>query len=410
MDILIEEYDTNIWAAALKQGRLEGLEIDPLNEIVRWGSIYLAKVKRIDAALDAVFLDLDGENEGILYNRDVRYIDKDRTPRKGGDKPIGKILSTGQLIAVQAKSAYLVNDESEFWYEAQEDKLPLMSMDITLQGRYLIYGPMGQTNRISQRIRGKKRRAQLETMMEVLDDMKGFILRSSAADLQTEILVREAKILKDTWEQILPYFKDATPALIMLGPDSIQRILSDHAVTAIDRIEVVTMDHFAQVEDWCGVFAPDLVTKIIPVDIKDGEQDLALFEYRDILGQIEALFYDYILLPDGANIIIQQTAAMTAIDVNKGSDKRSKLAVNIDAAKEIAHQMRLRNLGGIVMVDFLKMAGKEQEKELLKALDDETYADPCTVQIHGMTKLGLVEITRKRRTPPLQDRFEGIVF
>lgn len=410
MDILIEEYDTNLWAAALKQGRLEGLEIDPLNEIVRWGSIYLAKVKRVDASLDAVFLDLDGDNEGILYNRDVRTIDKDGNLHKGGDKPISKTLFPGQMIAVQAKSAYLVNEDSEIWYEAQENKLPMMSMDVTLQGRYLIFSTLGQTNRISQRIRGKKRRAQLEQMMEILDDMKGFILRSSAADLQTEILVREAKILKETWEQILPYFKDSTPALIMLGPDSVQRILSDHAMTSIERIEVATMDHFAQVEDWCGVFAPDLMTKIVPVEIDNGDQDLALFEYRDILGQVESLFYDYILLPDGSNLIIQQTAALTAIDVNKSSDKRSKLAVNIEAAKEIAHQMRLRNLGGIVIVDFLKMAGKEQEKELLKALDDETYTDPCTVQIHGMTKLGLVEITRKRRTPPLQDRFEGIVF
>lgn len=410
MDILIEEYDSSIWAAALKRGRLEGLEIDPLNEIVRWGSVYLAKVTRIDAALDAAFLDLDGDNTGILYNRDIRYGDENGKLCKGGDKPIGKVLHPGQLVAVQAKTAYLVKDEGDLWYESQENKVPQMSMEITLQGRYLIYSALGQNNRISQRIRGKKRRAQLESMMEVLDDMKGFILRSSAADLQTEILVREAKILKETWEQMSAYLNDSTPALIMLGPDSIQRILSDNAVVPIDRIEVVTMDHFTQVEDWCSVFAPDLVTKIIPVEIDGGDQDLALFEHRDIMGQIEALFYDYVLLPDGANIIIQETAALTAIDINKGSDKRSRLAVNIDAAKEIAHQMRLRNMGGIVVVDFLKLSGKEQEKELLKALDDETYSDPCTVQIHGMTKLGLVEITRKRRTPPLQERFDGIEF
>lgn len=410
MDILIEEYEGSIWVAALEKGRLDGLEVDPPTEAVRWGSIYLAKVTRVDASLDAVFLDLDGDYSGILYNRDVRYQGEDGKWCKGGDKPIGKVLSPGDLIAVQAKTAYLLSDESEFWYKAQESKLPQMSMDITLQGRYLIYGAMMRENRLSQRIRGKARRENLATMLEALEDMKGFILRSSAADMQTDILVREARILKATWEQLGQYFKGGEPALIMLGPDSVQRVLSDNAVDQIDRIEVATMDHFTQVEDWCSVFAPDLVTKITPIELDGGEQDLALFEYRDIIGQIEALFYDYVLLSDGANLIIQETAALTVIDVNKGSDTRSRLAVNIDATKEIARQMRLRNLGGIVVVDFLKLSGKAEEKALLKALDEATYTDPCTVQIHGLTKLGLVEITRKRRTPPLLDRFEGITF
>src|SRR5690606_15254868 len=103
--------------------------------------------------------------------------------------------------------------------------------------------------------------------------------------------------------------------LIMLGPDAIQRTLSDQAGHTIDRIEIVTMDHFDKVEEWCSIFAPDLVTKIEPVELPNAEDDLALFEYRDIIGQIEDMFDEYAVLPGGGNIILQETAALSAIDV-----------------------------------------------------------------------------------------------
>ncbi len=407
MDILIEEFEGNIWSVALENGRIEGLEIDPPGEQVRYGSIYYAKVTRIDAALDAAFLDLDGDNTGILYNRDLRVKTADDNIIKGGDTPIGKILNPGDMIIVQAKTSYIERPNDDFWHA--EDKIAQVSMDVTLQGRYLIFCTMMNKNRLSQRIRGNKIRQQLEDMIGSLKGLNGFILRAAALDLQTEILEREAKLLLEMWRKMSKYFTGKSPSLIALGPDSIQRILSDKALKTIERIEVVTMDHFSQAEEWCALFAPDLMTKINPIELENAAQDLALLEYRDILGQIEALFQNYVLLPHGGNIIIQETAALTAIDVNKGGDKRSHLALNLEAAEEIARQMRLRNLGGIVIVDFLKM-NKKDEKTLLSLLEDKIYADPCTVQIHGFTKLGLIEMTRKRRTAPLGERFDGITF
>ena len=414
MDILIEELENSIWTVALDKGRLEGLEIDSPYETVRWGSIYWAKVTKIDSALDAAFLDLDGDNTGILYNRDVRIADKDGNVQKGGSEAIGKILSPGQMIAVQAKTAHFYSPDNEAWEtEFNENKQAQMSMDITLQGRYLIYRAQRTTSEdkatISRRIRDKKLRKKLENMMNGIEDMEGFILRSAAAGLQTEILKREARVLKEIWSQMSKFFEGEAPALIALGPDSIQRVLGDKAMNPIDRIEVVTMDHFQQVEDWCSLFAPDLMTKIVPIELEDAAMDLALLEHRDIMGQIEALLHDYAFLPGGGNLVIQQTAAMTVIDVNKGGDKHSNLAVNIEAAREVARQMRLRNTGGIVIVDFINM-NKKEEKALLDELDNVINQDPCTVQMHGFTKLGLMELTRKRRTPPLQERIEGLSF
>jgi len=407
LDILIEELEGSLWVAALQDGKLQGLEVDPTLEEVRWGSIYWAKVKSLNKSLDAAFLDLDGFNTGILYNSDVRWTDKDGKIHKGGEESITKRFKAGDMVAVQAKNAYLPTEEDD--YARQETKTPQMSMDITLPGRYLIFCALMENNKISQRIRDKALRKQLHKMMESMDDIQGCILRAAAADTQSDMLVREGKILKATWEAIQEYFKGKEPGIISLGPDAIQRTLSDQAGQLIDRIEVVTMDHFKEIEEWASVFAPDLVTKIEPIELDNAAEDLALFHYRDIIGQIEDLFQAYAMLPSGANIIIQGTAALTAIDINKSGSKDSNLSVNIQAAKEIARQIRLRNCGGIIVVDFLKSQNKKDEGKLIAALEEAINEDPCTVQIHGMTALGLIEITRKRRTPKLKDRFQGIL-
>ncbi len=404
MDILIEESEGSLWSGVLSNGRLEGLEVDPAHEEVRWGSIYHAKVKTIDKALDAVFVDLDGDNTGILYNKDVRIKGKDGKYTKGGATAIGKTFSPGDMIAVQAKTAYLPDITSQ--HGQVERKIPQMSMDITLPGRYLIYCATLDKNRISVRITDKKMRSQLKEMMLGLKDVQGCILRAAAANTQTDILHREAKILKAAWEEVEGFMEGNEPNLIMLGPDAIQRVLSDNADKTIDNIEVVTMEHYTYIEEWCSVFAPDLVPKIAPIELEDAHIDLALFHYRDIIGQIENLFTPYHFLPSGGNIIIQTTAALTAIDVNKSSDTRSNLDVNIEAAKESLRQLRLRNGGGVVLIDFLKCKTKTEADKLLRALNIEAAKDPCTVQIHGFTGTGLIELSRKRRTPPLNQRMD----
>jgi Rne/Rng family ribonuclease len=408
LDILIEELEGSLWVATLKNGLLQGLEIDPFLEQVRWGSIYWAKVKSIDSSLDAAYLDLDGKNIGLLFNKDARILGPDGRYTKGGGKAIGTVLKGGDMVIVQSKTSYTPrNDEDDL---PLENKYPRMSMDITLPGRYLIYCPRIHDNQISRRIREKPLRRTILTMMETMVDIQGCILRAAAANTQTEILMREGKILKKAWEEMQKRFKGSKPVLVMVGPDSLQRSLSDHAASHIENIEVAIMDHYTQAEDWCSIFAPDLMTKIHPVELKNATDDFALFDYRDILGQIEDLLQPYALLNGGGNIIVQETTALCAIDVNRGGDKASNLAINIEAAEEIARHIRIRNIGGIIMVDFLKMQGKPMKDKLLTALENAIQQDPCTVQIHGMTALGIVEISRKRRTSPLAERIDENMF
>jgi|JI10StandDraft_1071094.scaffolds.fasta_scaffold09088_9 ribonuclease G len=399
--------DGSLWAAATEKGRLDGLEVDPVNEEVRWGSIYWAKVARIDTSLDAAFVNLDGDNIGLLHNADVRIRQKDGTYKKGGDVAIGKLIQPGQMIAVQSKEGYLPRIDEESGQRVREDKNPRISMNINLPGRYVIFTPMELENQISRRIRDKKLRKQLQSMLDDMKGVNGCILRAAAADTQTDILIRESKILAETWKQVQTFFEGDDPSLIMLGPDSIQRMLSDHAARNITSIEVTTMDHFQLVEEWCEVYAPDLVTKIKPVETEN--DDLGLFEHHDLIGQVEELFQPYAVLKEGGVIIMQEAAAFTAIDVNSGADKRGKLAINMDAGKEIARQIRLRNMGGAIVADFLKMKDKDEQKALIAALEDYFNEDPCTVQIHGFTNLGFLEITRNQRTPALLERFQNAI-
>jgi Rne/Rng family ribonuclease len=399
--------EESLWVVTTQANQLSGLEVDPVDEAVRWGSIYWAKVIKIDKALDAAFVDLDGETQGLLHNKDLRLLDNKGKLVKNADLPMGKRIQPGDCVVVQAKSGYLPHSNAQDI--AIEDKCPRVSMNITLPGRYLIFSPMMDENRISKRILDKKRRKQLTRMLNSVDNIKGCILRAAAADIQTDILIRESKILKEIWDQLQQFLVGKEPTLIMEGPDAIQRTLSDNADQTIDQIEVVTMDRYQEVEEWCEIYAPDLVTKIQPIETAERDSDLELFDFRDVLDQIEDLFQSYVLLKKGGNIIIQQTAALCAIDVNRSGDTRSNLAINLEALEEVSRQIRLRNLGGIIIVDLLKLKSKKETEHMMMALKDMINNDPCTVQIHGQTGLGLLELTRHRRTPPLEERVDLVL-
>jgi ribonuclease G len=407
MDILIEDLHGALWVASVEKGRLQGLEIDPPHERVRYGSIFWARVKRIDMGMDAAFLDLGDQNTGILYNRDVR-MRKGKKIIKGGDIAIGKILTPGKFVLVQARSGYLpTQDDNDV---PPLDKTPVMTMDIALPGRFMIGTPFEEQSRISQRIRDKKLRKQLDHMISDLPDVQSVILRKSAAHTQTDWIIRESKILKTIWDNVDRSALGDDPHLIMLGADAVQRTLADQAGTRIDRIEISDTQRLSDVQQWCDIFAPDLSPKIDLAHMDDDNvHDLALFlERHNLIDQIETYMNPYAVLPGGGNIIIQETAAMTVIDVNAGPDRRGALAVNLEAAFEIARHMRIRNLGGIIIVDLLKMPNITGRRKIMEFLETQFDDDPCTVQIHGLTKLGLLELTRARRTPTLSERVNGI--
>lgn len=404
-DILIEEAEGALWAVAVAgDGRLEAVEVDTPREDVRWGTVYWAQVKAVDKARDAAFVDLGDGKTGIVYSKSLRFLAEDGGVTKGGHAPITQLLSAGARLLVQAKTAYIETGDDR---SRLENKIPEISMDISIQGRFLIYCPFLRRNQLSQRIGSKSLRAQLSLMLQDMEakGQVGYIVRAASAHTQTDILEREAVLLQSMWEQMestVGGMEGSGP--VAAGLDAVQRVLSDMAGDMVECIEVVTMEHLEHVTQWCSAFAPELVPKITPVVLSDAEEDLALLYARDVMEQVDALAQPVCNLPHGGHLIIQATAALTAIDVNKGGDGRSHLQTNISAGVEALRQLRLRNIGGVVVLDALAMRSEKDRLHFVSVMRREAAQDPCTVQIHGLTGTGLLEISRKRRTAELRDR------
>lgn len=398
MDILIEDLDESLWAVAIdKKNKIQNLEIDPFSEIIRWGSIYMARVARIDAANNAAYVDLGFGFDGFLAIKDVRI--DGAPPAKG--KKIGQVLRSGEMIMVQVKTPH--NPTGQDQEDEGETKASRVTMDIAFAGRFLIYTPFSDENRISKRIENKELRDSLKAMLKDIKDIHGCILRSSAAHCQTDILVREGKILKAIWDNVILYDGEDEPTLLMLGANATQRMLGDLAAEQVGRIVVSDPNVYEDTQEWCDLFAPDLMTKIDLHEVDNTRSGMGLFEIHDLIGQFENILNPYMSLPSGGSIIIEETTAMTVIDVNSGSDK-NPLNANLEAAKEIARQIRIRNLGGIIMADFITMKTATHRKKVTETLTAALANDPCTATCHGITKLGVFEISRQRRMPTLEDK------
>lgn len=398
LDILVEDLAGSLWVAAVEKGnRLAALEIDPYTEYVRWGSVYWAKVMRIDAGLNAAFVDMGYDITGMLPASEIPGLKK-------GAK-IGKHLRNGQYVMVQVKTARQP-EENEDGEDPRPDsmKASKVSMDIALQGRYLIYTPLSPGNRISRRIKDAEVRKQLTSMVKNIKEVNGCILRASAAYTQTDLLVREAKIQKAIWDSLQEFTKDTEPALLMLGPDALQRVLADFTTSRIASICIANEERREEADNWCDLYAPELMAKLQDRKVTGTRNGMGLLESHDLLGQIEGFVRPYVILDSGGSIVIQETAIGTMIDVNSGSANTA--SVNHDAAIEIARQIRLRNIGGIILIDFAGLNDKAEQKRLSATLLKAFDLDPCTVELHGVTRLGLFEISRHRRTPSLMERVE----
>lgn len=404
MEIFIDNLNGNILAAATENRQIKALEIDPEAELIRWGSVYWGKVARIDKAQNAAYIDLGYGFTGILYASDVvkKDMKKPKTP------VIGKLINPGEMIAVQVKTARTPMEGDQEDRGRSENKASVVSMDISLPGRYMIYTPLSDQNRISKRITDPKLRDDLKDMLASIDAINGCILRASAANCQTDILIREGKILRAIWDSLTSYMEGQEAGLLMLGPDAIQRILSDLASKSIDKIEVINDEVYEELTEWCELYAPELKVKINDRRAEDKKKadfvpPTNLLEEYDLLSQMDTFLVPYVMLQSGGFLLIEDTSAMTVIDVNSSVDK-NPYNCNLEAIIEIAQQLRVRNISGTIVVDCISTKDKDQRQHILDKLKECVANDPCTVTVHGWTKLGLIEISRQRRAPTLLER------
>ncbi|HZH27660.1 MAG TPA: ribonuclease E/G [Azospirillaceae bacterium] len=356
-------------------GRLVDIALDREGVRLRTGAVCRGRVVQIMSGLDAAFVDVGTAQAGLLSAKDVRPLRR--------NTPIGRLLRAGDTVLVQVKA------------EAHGRKGPTLSMDIALPGRFLVRAPFVDGVRVSRRIAGGGQ-GLLAKRVRAIVTGDGWIVRGGAEGAPDSLLAAEAEHLAVQWRDIAAR-TDAPPAVLDPGPPAPVRLLVEHGGRPLGRLYVDDPATEGILRGWCAAAAPDLADHIEAHRGRPG-----LFESADIEDEIDALAGKHVPLPGGGWLVVERTEALWVIDVN-GAERQNAAAVNRDAAREIARQLRLRNIGGVVVVDFITPDRPDERERVLNALVDAVADDPVATHVYGMSKLGLVELTRVRRGPPLID-------
>jgi len=353
--ILVESDSNGLRAALVTDRRLHGIEIDHAVKDTLVGATMPATVIRTIAGLGTTIKLADGRE--MLLDR-------------GGDR---SPLASGAGLIVQVTKP------------PRGTKAGIVSRSIALSGRALVHLPLESGVKTSRRlVMDVDRRASLEAMLAGLGG--GWIVRRTAAALTlTEIQVEALSLIDDGKRAVAGKMK---------APDAFRRLIADYGASEIFAVQVAGLAAKAAVERWCAAFAPGLSAKI---DL----QPSGLFDRYDLDSSIAALADRNITLPGGASLVIEGTEALTAIDVNAGPIA-NVVGVNLEAAREIARQLRLRHIGGIVVIDFISMPHKKDQERIVESLVDALADDPAQTYVLPMSAFGLVEMTRERRGPGLE--------
>lgn len=395
-DLLVDEIDGRLHAAIVYKGVLHDLYTDSHNTVGLWSSIYMGKVVKIDTALDSAIVDLGGGLQGILAAKHVIYPGEDTSQGTGKKPSIAQMVSPGQKILVQIKS------EARRGTENERHKLPRLTMKIVIIGQYLMHCPVSDKIILSKKNETDKTRK----MAEELKGHGGWIIQAAAdkADymdvkLEANAMFREWKIIRDSIDD----GRDS-PQLGKNGLNALRRSLCDYGDLAFDHIYAGNKKILDVFLLWSKKHDPSLADSKRLRLFKPEKPGQRLFDIHDIYGCLEDLKEKTVYLNGGGSIVIEEAHAFTVIDVNQG-EARNIIEVNRQAAFEIGRQIRLRNLSGAILVDFINMKNKSDRFELIETLETIFQQDKIAVQVHGFTRLGIAEITRKRRSASYAEKF-----
>ena len=364
--------------ALLERGRLMELQISSRAE--SWPDrVILGRVKKVQQDLDSAFVDLGEEREGLLGAHD--------TVAKRGT-PIGQSITEGQSILVQVKR------------ESENEKGALLTARLGLCGRGMVFMPLGRGVQLSSKMSDNKQRRRLQCVVENFSNKfsGGWVIRNFAETMSDTSLWDEADALLKRWTKISSTSSTAQPpAELDPGDDPVMTIVRQYANLALQRVRVDDQRVLRRLSN---------LTKV--AELHYGKKPL--FDEFDVAQQIEEALASEVSLPSGGRIIIEHTQAVTAIDVDsgkhdgRGDPARLAMETNEEAGREIARQLRLREIGGRVVIDFIPMRRKGDAHLLLKKMQDWLEDDPAPVRLGRISEMGLLELTRRRRRPALSQR------
>ena len=378
--------------ALIFQGAVQELHIERTLSRGLVGNIYLGKVVRVLPGMQSAFIDIGLERAAFLHVADIWDA---RTQGHEGNTnnvpltPIEKLLFDGQSITVQ-----VIKDPIG-------TKGARLSTQISIAGRMLVYLPQDAHIGISQRIENEEEREALRTKVRGLlheDEKGGFIVRTMAEDASEEDLRMDIEYLRRTWSTITKLAKTKPPcSLLHQDLNLAQRVLRDFVNEETHSIQVDSRENFQMLQDFGRTYTPSVLPKL---QHYTGERPL--FDLHGVEEEIERALGRRVNLKSGGYLIIDQTEAMTTIDVNTGSFVAGRnfddtiFKTNLEAAVAIARQLRLRNLGGIIILDLIDMESQEHKDAVLAELNKALSRDRTKLSVSTFSALGLVEVTRKR--------------
>ena len=402
--------------AIVEDGKLAELYIENAEHKRTIGNLYLGRIRKVMPSIQAAFVDVGQEQDAFLHFSDlsdnlpylldflgleephVADIDVPKG-RKDWDKRPSDILNRGQTILVQITKEPISNKGSR------------ISTDISLAGRFLVLVPLQNYVAVSRKITNDDERRRLESLASSLvPDGVGVIVRTVAQDRDAKSLDKDMKLLMERWRRVEKRLKEkpSPPALVHEDVDMASSIVRDEFSEEYNRILVDHEGLYHSIQSYVRAVAPQLVER---VELHESGQPV--FEAVGIQHGADRAFKDRVELPSGGYLFIEKTEAMHVVDVNSGRSGKGKsqaensLNVNLEAARVIARQIRLRDLGGIIVVDFIDLYDEDDKKKVYDELKKGFEEDRAVTKVLPMSDFGLVEITRQRLRPSITTTFSS---
>ena len=386
-EMLVRQQGDRTQIAILEDNILVEHYVNRNSNISYVGNVYLGKVQNVLPSMEAAFVDIGKGRNAVLYAGEVNWDEAGLTDNQ--ERKIERVLKTGQSVLVQVTK------------DPIGQKGARLTSQISLPGRYLVYVPGGGMSGISRRLPDSERARLKDILKGLITDEEGVIVRTAAEGASDEELTRDVVRLKAQWEDIKKKSEGANvsaPSLLYGEPDLTVRVIRDIFNEDFRKLTVQGDGAWEDINNYLGHIAPELISKI---EKWTGAKDL--FTENRVDEQLAKALDRKVYLPSGGSLVIDRTEAMVVIDVNtgkfigKGGNLEETVTKNnLEAAEEIARQLRLRDLGGIIVIDFIDMILESNREQVLRRLVECLGRDRTKHQVAEVTSLGLVQMTRKR--------------
>lgn len=384
-------------AVILEDGKIQDYIVENVSHEKVKGNIYLGVINRVEPAIEAAFVDFGGKKYGFLSFKDVlkeSYVD---TGERKAKVRIQDVLVRGQKILVQVAK------------ESRDSKGPSLTNSVSLPGRFLVLMSGSNASAVSRKIEDEEERKKLKTLVAdfKLPKNLGLIIRTAGVGRTKTELQKDLHRLIAVWENLNSSLREGAkepPFLIYQEAAMVVRLVRDHFTTETSEVLVDNVDSYNAVKSFMKLTMPRLVNRV-----KLYQDTRPIFSRHNVEDQIESLYQRKVPLPSGGSIVFDTGEAMVSIDVNSGKTtsasqlEETALNTNLEAADEIGRQLRMRDLGGLIVIDFIDMFHKKNQSLVEKQIKKICKLDKARINISRISKFGLLEMSRQRLAPPVQE-------